>query len=246
MRLSRSARRYAERSGRVARTTRAEQIPTGRSCTAAESVLSRRCALLLEFSFRHSDGRRENFRMDPASSAKIMSLERPHPSLWTYYVLRALLTGPGLVVMLPYLFFRYYTLRYRFDAEGIHMRVGILFRREVNLTYARIQDIHLRSGILQRWFGLANLEIQTASGSATAELVIEGFKEYEAIRDFLYTRMRGYRTAEKSDQTAAAPEAALGSAEAVALLAGIRDELRRTRELIERRGGTAAGSEPHV
>src|SRR6266576_5708783 len=134
-------------------------------------------------------------RMDTKTvSQQIMSLERPYPALWTYYVICSLLTGPALVITLPYLYFRYYTLRYRFDEEGIHMRVGILFRREVNLTYARIQDIHLRSGFIQRWLGLADIQIQTASGSAGAELVIEGFKEFEAIRDFLYTRMRGYQT----------------------------------------------------
>lgn len=168
---------------------------------------------------------------------RILALERPHPALWKYYILCAIVTGPGIVFTLPYLFFRYYTLRYRFDAEGIHMRVGILFRREINLTYARIQDIHLKSGIVQRWLGLANLEIQTASGSATAELVIEGFKEYEAIRDFLYTRMRGYQ----SRPGAAVPVAggttasggAVGNAEVITLLLGIRDELRRTRELLE-------------
>src|SRR5881394_1589947 len=124
----------------------------------------------------------------------IRALERPHPALWTYYVIISFFTGPGIIASLPYLFFRYHTLRYRFDDEGIHMKVGILFRREINLTYARIQDIHLRSGILQRWLGLANVQIQTASGSAGPELVIEGFKEYEAIRDFLYTRMRGYQS----------------------------------------------------
>ena len=137
---------------------------------------------------------------------------------------------------LPYLFFRYYTLRYRFDAEGIHMRVGILFRREVNLTYARIQDIHLRSGFIQRWLGLANLEVQTASGSATAELVIEGFKEYEVIRDFLYTRMRGYQKQQTSSANPVATTASPGlggSDEMVSLLLGIRDELRRTREVLE-------------
>jgi putative membrane protein len=125
---------------------------------------------------------------------RIRTIERPHPALWTYYIIRAILTGPGLVVMLPYLYFCYHTLRYRFDEEGIHMKVGILFRRETNLTYSRIQDIHLRSGILQRWLGLANVQIQTASGSSGPELVIEGFKDYETIRDFLYTRMRGYQT----------------------------------------------------
>src|SRR5262245_53671470 len=164
---------------------------------------------------------------------KILALERPHPALWKYYIVTAILTGPAIVFTLPYLFFRYYTLRYRFDAEGIHMRVGILFRREVNLTYARIQDIHLRSGIIQRWLGLANLEIQTASGSATAELVIEGFKEFEAIRDFLYTRMRGYQTRHTPAASSALATGTGNQAEMVLLLLGIRDELRRTRELLE-------------
>lgn len=170
---------------------------------------------------------------------QIMSLERPHPSLWTYYVICSLFTGPAIVFTLPYLYFRYHTLRYRFDEEGIHMKVGILFRQEVNLTYARIQDIHLRSGLIQRWFGLANVQIQTASGSANAEMVIEGFKEYEAIRDFLYTRMRGYqaRTAGSHPAGAASPSVASpqpnAEAEAVSLLLSIRDELKRTRELIE-------------
>ena len=132
--------------------------------------------------------------MQPTVPETISKLERPDPSLWKYYLIRALLTGPGILGALPYLYFRYHTLRYRFDEEGIHMRVGILFRREVNLTYARIQDIHLRSGLLQRWQGLATIQIQTASGSSGAELAIEGFKEFEQIRDFLYTRMRGYQS----------------------------------------------------
>jgi hypothetical protein len=163
-----------------------------------------------------------------ASLDNVMRLERPHPALFSYYVLRSLLTGPALVFTLPYLFFRYYSLRYRFDEEGIHMRVGVLFRREVNLTYSRIQDIHLRSGLIQRWFGLANLEVQTASGSVGAEVVIEGFKEFEAIRDFLYTRMRG-------GSKPAAAQAPLGreSDDMLGLLRAIRDELKRTRERME-------------
>jgi len=170
----------------------------------------------------------------------VLALERPHPALWKYYVICAVLTGPGILVSLPYLYFRYHTLRYRFDAEGIHMRVGILFRREINLTYARIQDIHLRSSFIQRWLGLANLEVQTASGSGSAELVIEGFKESETIRDFLYTRMRGYQTRNVPSPAMAAPTGAPSvtgeNGEVVALLLGIRDELRRTRELLEAGG----------
>ncbi len=181
--------------------------------------------------------------MHQVDAQKIFQLQRPDPALWKYYVIRAILSGPAIIVALPYLYFRYHTLHYRFDEEGIHMKVGILFRREINLTYARIQDIHLRSGLLQRWFGLANVEIQTASGSAGAELTVEGFKEYEMIRDFLYTRMRGYKSA-----VASAPPLVSGTnstdvqnSDAVALLLSIRDELRRTRELVEasrQKGGT--------
>lgn len=172
-------------------------------------------------------------------AAGIFALERPDPALWKLYVIRAILSGPGVIIALPYLYFRYHTLRYRFDEEGIHMKVGILFRQEVNLTYARIQDIHLRSGFIQRWLGLADVQVQTASGNAGAELVIEGFRQFEEIRDFLYTRMRGARS---GVQTTSAPlETHTPPGEApegmVALLSQIRDELRRTREALERKGG---------
>ena len=180
-----------------------------------------------------------------ASEQQVFALERPDRSLWTLYLIRAVLSGPAIFITLPLFFFRFRTLHYRFDEEGIHMRVGILFRREVNLTYARIQDIHLQSGAIQRWLGLADIQIQTASGSSGAELVIEGFKEYEAIRDFLYTRMRGAkgspaeRGAIATSGAATAFAAGDTSDETVTLLLSIRDELRRTRELLEERNANA-------
>jgi membrane protein YdbS with pleckstrin-like domain len=168
------------------------------------------------------------------TAEEIYRLERPHPALWKLYLIRSILSGPAIFVTLPYLFFRYHTLRYRFDAEGIHARWGILFRREINLAYARIQDIHLTSGIIQRWLGLADVQVQTASGSSGPELVIEGFKEFEAIRDFLYTRMRGYQkhgTGAAAVATGAIPTDRGG--ELIAALRQVRDELRATREAIE-------------
>jgi putative membrane protein len=190
---------------------------------------------------------RDNLTTEPVPE-HIRALEKPDPALWKYYIISSIFTGPGIVAALPYLYFRYHTLRYRFDDEGIHMKVGILFRREVNLTYARIQDIHLRSGIIQRWLGLANVQIQTASGSSGPELIIEGFKQFEAIRDFLYARMRGYQAkpaaavaglpgsrAGTTAEPRAADAVSGGDAEVVSLLLGIRDELKKTRELLETR-----------
>jgi uncharacterized protein len=76
-------------------------------------------------------------------------IARPDRALLNYYLIVALLTGPGFPLAFLPLFFKYQTLRYHFDDEGISMSWGILFRREIYLTYRRIQDIHLTRNILQ-------------------------------------------------------------------------------------------------
>lgn len=129
-------------------------------------------------------------------------IEKPDPTLFKYYVFCAVLTGPLTPLVLLPLYFRYITLRYKFDDAGVSMRWGILFRKEVYLTYRRIQDIHLTRNILQRWMGLAKISLQTASGSSQAEMTIEGILEAEELRDFLYGRMRGAKNeGETSDGT---------------------------------------------
>jgi putative membrane protein len=115
----------------------------------------------------------------------------PDRSLLTYYALQSVLFGPFFLFALIPLYFRFRSMRYEVDEEGITMRWGVLFRREISLTYLRIQDIHLSSNVVQRWLGLASIQIQTASGSASAEMTVEGLPQYEAVRDFFYTRMRG-------------------------------------------------------
>ena len=65
---------------------------------------------------------------------QVFSIKHPSKELWTYYILTSFLLGPLFFVPLIYLYFRYHTMRYDFDAEGISMRWGILFRREITLT----------------------------------------------------------------------------------------------------------------
>lgn len=124
-------------------------------------------------------------------TALVKKLDRPQPSLAIYYALASLVTGPLFPIVLIASLIRYKTLRYRFDEEGVSVRWGILFRREVSLTYSRIQDIHLASNAIERHLGLGRVLVQTASASSAAEIKIEGFEEFEAIRDYLYSRMRG-------------------------------------------------------
>ena len=166
----------------------------------------------------------------------VLAIERPHPNLMTYYILMSLLAGPFFFVLLGYLYFRYHTMRYRFDDHGVNMRWGILFRREVSLAYARIQDIHLTSNVVERWLGLAEVKLSTASGSTSAEMVIEGRQDFELVRDFLYSRMRGVHDASPAVGTDAATAAGGASADPVILaLRQVSEDLRAVRAALEKR-----------
>ena len=164
----------------------------------------------------------------------VRAIDRPSPILWRYYLLLSLLFGPFFFVPLIFLRIRYQTLRYRFDDEGVAMRWGALFRREVALAYERIQDIHLVSNVVERWLGLARIKIQTASGSSKAEMTIEGIPDFESLRDHLYARMQG--------QGRDSEEAADLDREVVAELDRATAELNRMADLLARepRGGDDA------
>lgn len=175
----------------------------------------------------------------PLGDAAIFAIERPHRNLFTYYALSLLVFPPLLPVLILPLWFRYRTMRYRFTAEGISMSWGILFRREIIVNYARIQDIHLRSNFVERWLGLSKVLVQTASGNSGAEMTLEGLQEFEAIRDFLYARMRGVK-----DHAPAAPAAApaAGDGELAAALREVALELRATRLALAAKSGPAEPS----
>src|SRR3954464_1160413 len=111
--------------------------------------------------------------------AAIHAITRPDRSLWTYYWLSLLVVFPLLPLFILPLYFRYHTMRYKFTDEGISMSWGILFHRQIIVNYARIQDIHLQSNIVERWLGLGRILVQTASGGGGAEMTIEGLKEFE-------------------------------------------------------------------
>jgi uncharacterized protein len=176
---------------------------------------------------------RENDRTMDKETFDVLKITRPDPVLMTHYFITSLLmAGPFFFIPLIPLYFKYHTLKYTFDDSGISMSWGILFRREIYLTYRRIQDIHLSRGIIQRWLGLATVAIQTAAGSASPEMSIEGIMAADKLRDHLYTRMRG--AAHKSEDAqiktiGAGAETAHKEADGdqvLAILIDIRDHLK--------------------
>lgn len=160
-----------------------------------------------------------NGSLDPAA------ITRPDDALLVYYLIVSMLSLIAFPFVFLPLFIRFKTMRYRFDDTGVSMCWGFFFRREIHLTYGRLQDIHVTRNLLERWMGLAKLPIQTASGSTGATMRIEGIRDPGPLRDFLYLRMRGARDNddEPSDVDCDSERSA------TSLLRDIRDELRRLR-----------------
>lgn len=174
------------------------------------------------------------------------TVTRPDRALHTYYLIVSLFGFVFFPFIYIPLLFKYQTLRYRFDEDGVSMSWGRFWHRETYLTYRRIQDIQMSRGLIQRWLGLASLQLQTASGGGGAEMTIEGIRHPERLRDFLYDRMRGASDDPEEGSTEGlsghssrtdASEARRGEGpdEVLALLTEIRDELRRVSG--SRRGG---------
>ena len=172
------------------------------------------------------------------------SVTRPDPLLMRYYLLVNTLGGPLFPLLIIPAFIRYKTLRYRFDDEGVSMSWGWLFKKETYLAYRRIQDIHVTRNLVHRWLGLSEVAIQTAAGSTTAEMKVEGIRDPEGVRDFLYLKMRGIReghsdvplesrgvlaSGDRDDPDATGPVSSASDAhdELLTLLTDIRDELRK-------------------
>lgn len=149
------------------------------------------------------------------------TITRPDDSLLVYYFIISVLTTVGFPIVFIPLFIRFKTLQYCFDEQGVSMCWGYFFRREVYLTYARLQDIHVTRNIIERWMGLAKLPIQTASGASGATMKIEGIRDPEPLRDFLYLKMRDLNDEIDSEASA--------DSSSTELLREIRDELRKQR-----------------
>lgn len=179
----------------------------------------------------------DNAHLSDVDAERIFALTRPHPNFLKLQLIYAFLSNVGIILTILPLYFYYKTLRFRFDKDGVAVSHGLLFRKETYLTYARIQDIHVKRNIFERWLGIGTVEIQTASGSAAATESITGVTEYNEIRNFLYARMRGHRidshlpAGEKG--VSSTGEFTEGTPIVDVMLAGIRDELRGARMALE-------------
>lgn len=188
---------------------------------------------------------------EPSHTHLVPNITRPVPRLLGVYTLRTLslcLLGPWFLVTLLPLYFKYKTLRFRFETSGVGVSWGLVWKRETYLAYSRIQDIHVSRGLFERWLGVATIHVQTASGNSAAEMTLPGLADHEAVRDYFYTRMRRAgtttpRTSTSPNEGSAGTTPTSTSLSRDATLPLLEDILVEVRRFNERRGDSPKGPE---
>ncbi|MBN2290866.1 MAG: PH domain-containing protein [Pirellulales bacterium] len=159
------------------------------------------------------------------------------------------------VVILPHvviyvaLHLRYDTTWYVLSDKSLRIRRGIWVINETTITFENVQNVTVRQGPLQRWFGIWDVVIETAGGggsqvdaqgnmSTSANIgLFEGVSNAHEIRDLILSKLRDSQTAGLGDEDlgdtssvrsrpAAANADLLWTPRHVELLRQIRDEVK--------------------
>lgn len=121
--------------------------------------------------------------------------------IWLFFLPLALISYLAI-------FLRFDTTWYVFSDRSMRLRRGIWLIRESTITYENIQNVKVSQGPLQRFFGIANVVVETAGGGGAAQPgaqgmhagLIEGVSEAASIRDSIMSRVRVANTAGLGDE----------------------------------------------
>jgi len=165
-----------------------------------------------------------------------------------------LVAWAGFIVQLPLTFMMRkldYKLRwYIVTDRSLRIREGIVVVREKTMTFANIQNISIHQGPLQRFLGIADVEVKSAGGGASApergkhggvtedlhSARFRGVDNAAEIRDVIRTQVRKHRDSGLGDPDDAGhvpvvSHPAASSFETAAAARILLLEVRRLREL---------------
>jgi len=128
-------------------------------------------------------------------------------------VLILVLVAVLLVFFVCQLFVSYAMLRldyemrwYKVTDRSLRIREGVMFVREMTMTFANIQNISVSQGPIQRMFGIADLRVETAGGGGAVHQANEqhnmfsmhvgffrGVDNVEKIKTLMLERLKKYR-----------------------------------------------------
>jgi len=113
---------------------------------------------------------------------------------------------------------RYDTTWYVFTDRSLRIRRGIWVIHETTITFENVQNVEVAQGPVQRYFGIADVIVQTAGGGASKRTshgaekssdahvgILQGLDDAHAVRDLILDRVRRSRTAGLGDEHSATP-----------------------------------------
>jgi membrane protein YdbS with pleckstrin-like domain len=133
---------------------------------------------------------------------------------------------------------RFDTTWYVMSERSLRIRRGIWVIHETTLTFENVQNVTVRQGPLQRYFGIANLLLETAGGgqsqagpqgmqtTAAHRGLIEGVADAQRIRDLIMNRLRKSRTTGLGDEAEVRDRGRAWTETHVCVLREIRDSLQ--------------------
>lgn len=120
----------------------------------------------------------------------------------------ALIVLPDVIAYIA-IHLRYDTTWYVLSPRSMRLRRGIWTIREVSLTYENIQNVRVSQGPIERHFGIAKLQVETAGAAAGGPHggggvgnigLIEGIDHAEDLRDLIMERVRASRSTGLGDE----------------------------------------------
>lgn len=82
-----------------------------------------------------------------------------------------IMIGAGFALLLISGVLDWWRFVFRVEEGEMHIKSGILVRKNLYLTKDRIQVIDISSGVIQRFFGLVKVDIQTAGSTSRAAMI---------------------------------------------------------------------------
>jgi membrane protein YdbS with pleckstrin-like domain len=151
----------------------------------------------------------------------------------------ALAVLPDIVAYIA-IHLRYDTTWYVMSGRSLRIRRGIWTIHETTITFENVQNVEVNQGPLQRWFGIADVRVDTAGGGGGNQSagkhgspgagghrgLIEGVADAAGIRDLILSRLRGSRFAGLGDEHPHIGTAPGWTTEHRLVLREIRDRVR--------------------
>lgn len=161
-----------------------------------------------------------------------------------------LIVAPDVIAYIA-IHLRYDTTWYVLTDRSLRIRRGILVIHETTISFENVQNVEVRQGPVQRYFGIADVIVQTAGGgggghgkgeasaSPGAHVgMLQGLDDAGAVRDLILDRVRRTRSTGLGDERFSPPPSAstIGPALSPMHLAVLREisEAARRMAIVER------------